>query len=109
MEEKFYWLGFSACPAIGPAGFKRILAEFKTAKAAWETPSPAMAGLIGKETAEKFEKFRKKFSIEDYIKELKEKDVWFLTLEDKEYPELLKGIKNPPYVLYGKGQVPAGA
>ncbi|MDP2637493.1 MAG: DNA-processing protein DprA, partial [Candidatus Levybacteria bacterium] len=29
--------------------------------------------------------------------------VWFLTLQDEEYPQLLKEIKNPPFVLYGKG------
>ena len=64
--------------------------------------------LIGEETAGKFDKFRGEFSIEDYIKKLKEKDVWFVTLQDKEYPELLKEIKNPPFVLYGCGQVPDG-
>ena len=61
--------------------------------------------LIGEETAGKFDKFRGEFSIEDYIKKLKEKDVWFVTLQDKEYPELLKEIKNPPFVLYGKGDL----
>ena len=84
MEERNYWLGFSAFPAIGPARFRKILKEFKTAKAAWEAKRP-------------------EFSIEDYIKKLKEKEVWFVTLEDEEYPQLLKEIKNPPFVLYGKG------
>jgi len=84
MEEKFYWLGFSSFPTIGPARFKKLLAEFKTAKAAWEVKKPD-------------------FSIENYFKKLKEKDVWYLTLLDKDYPQLLKEIKNPPFVLYGCG------
>jgi DNA processing protein len=87
MKERDYYLGFSTISGIGPAKFRKLLDEFKTAKAAWENIKP-------------------KFSIEDYLKQLKEKNVWFVTLQDKEYPELLKEIKSPPFVLYGKGQVP---
>ncbi len=87
MNERDYWLGFSALPGIGPARFRKLLAEFGTAKAAWEAKKPD-------------------FSIEKYLKQLEEKGVWFLTLEDKEYPQLLKEIKTPPFVLYGRGQAP---
>lgn len=31
---------------------------------------------------------------------------WVLTLNDKEYPQDLKNISNPPCILYGKGQLP---
>lgn len=103
MEERNYWLGFSAFPAIGPARLRKILEEFKTAKSAWEAARPPLAKLIGEETAGKFEAFKKEFSIEDYSQKLKEKDVWFVTLKDEEYPQLLKEIKNPPFVLYGRG------
>ena len=103
MIERNYWLGFSSFPGIGPARFKKLLEKFGTAKNAWQAPSLDKSGLIGVETGEKFDTFRKEFLIEDYIKKLKEKDVWFVTLEDKDYPELLKEIKNPPFVLYGRG------
>lgn len=106
MEERNYWLAFSGFPGIGPVKFKKLLEKFRTAKNAWEAASLTrrpLTKLIGEEQAEKFEGFKKAFSLEDYIKKLKEKDVWFVTLQDKDYPELLKEIKNPPYVLYGKG------
>lgn len=103
MNERNYWLGFSAFPAIGPARFRKLLGEFKTAKDAWRAPRPRLVKLIGEEAMGKFEEFRKEFSIEDYIKKLKEKDVWFLTLEDEDYPKLLKEVKNPPFVLYVRG------
>src|SRR3989344_7258678 len=86
MSERDYWLGFSALPGIGPAKFRKILKEFGTAKAAWGAK-------------------KSDFSIEEYLKQLKEKDVWFLTLLDENYPQILKEIKNPPFVLYGKGNV----
>jgi DNA processing protein len=84
MEEREYRLGFSTISGIGPAKFRKLLQEFGTAKAAWK--------------AKKLD-----FSIENYLKELKKRDVWFLTLEDEDYPQLLKQIKNPPFVLYGRG------
>lgn len=84
MNEKFYYLGFSAFPGIGPAKFGKLLEQYKTAKAAWEAKKP-------------------EFSIEKYLQQLKEKDVWFLTLLDEDYPQLLREIKNPPFILYGKG------
>jgi DNA processing protein len=87
MDERNYWLGFSTVPGIGPAKFKKLLEEFGTAKSAWSSLGPAKLN----------------FSIEDYLKKLKEKGVWFLTLKDEAYPRLLKEIRNPPFVLYGKG------
>jgi DNA processing protein len=84
MSERNYWLGFSAISGMGPAKFKKVLEEFKTAKSAWEAKKPD-------------------FSIENYLKKFKKENVWFLTLEDKAYPQILKEIKNPPFVLYGKG------
>lgn len=106
MDEKLYWLGFSAFPLMGPARFKRLIAEFKTAKNAREATSFArslLTKLIGEETTERFEKFKKTFSIEKYRQELEKKQVWFLTLEDEDYPRSLKQIQNPPFVLYGRG------
>lgn len=84
MEEKNYYLGFSAIPGMGPAKFRKLLEEFGTAKAAWEAKKPD-------------------FSIENYLRSLNKASVWFITLKDEEYPQLLKEIRTPPFVLYGRG------
>ena len=106
MEERFYWLGFSALSGVGPAKFRKLLEEFKTAKSAWTSTRPRLVEILGSELAERFDLLRNKFEIEKYLGELKCRNVWFVTLLDKEYPGLLKEIKNPPFVLYGRGQVP---
>src|SRR3989344_2172040 len=105
MEERNYWLGFSSFPGIGPAKLKKLLDIFGSAKDAWEAAMPRLAKLIGEEVANKFDNFRSKFSIENYVGQLIRKDVVFLISTDKEYPELLKKIKNPPFVLYCRGNV----
>ncbi len=103
MDEKNYWLGFSAFPGVGPIKFQKLLSEFKTAKRAWNTDVQKIEKILGQVLAKKFEDFRNKFSIEIYAKELKKRKISFLTLADKNYPELLKKSGRPPFVLYVKG------
>ncbi len=103
MDERDYWLGFSVFPGIGPFRFKKILEEFGTAKKAWNCSNSKILKILGESLGPKFVDFASKFSIENYLKSLKKENVWFLTLEDKHYPNLLSKIKNPPFVLYGRG------
>ncbi len=103
MSEREYWLPFSVFPGIGPAKFKKLLEKFKTAKNAWEATRSHPGKLLGEKLTEKFEDFRGKFSIANYSEELAKKNVWFLILTDKDYPQDLLRISNPPFVLYGKG------
>jgi len=103
MDDRNYWLGFSVFSGIGPMKFKKLLNSFGSAKDAWEVPKSDLARLLGEKLAEKFDEFRDKFSIEDYVNELEKKDVYFVTLKDKEYPKLLSQIRNPPFVLYVRG------
>lgn len=103
MEERNYWLPFSVFPGVGPAKFGLLFKHFGSAKNAWEATKSDLVKLLGEKLTEKFEDFRGKFSIAEYSKELKKKNVWFLILTDKDYPKDLLRISNPPFVLYGRG------
>src|SRR5579884_1873447 len=103
MEEKFYWLGFSAFSGIGPVKFQKLLAEFKTAQSAWNASDKDLKTILGPVLTNNFLEFRQTFVVEKYADQLEKKTVQFLTLADENYPELLKQISNPPFVLYMKG------
>lgn len=45
-----------------------------------------------------------KFSIERYLNDLYKLNIKFTTILDKNYPEKLKNIYNPPIILYYKGK-----
>ena len=105
MEERNYWIGFSVFPGIGPARFQTLLKTFGSAKDAWHASRKEIEKALGPKLAEHFETFRSNFSLEQYTKRVEEKNVWFVTLTDSEYPQLLKQIPNPPFVLYGKGDL----
>jgi DNA processing protein len=49
------------------------------------------------------DEFRDNFSIQEYFLKLQAEKVKFFTLDDPEFPKFLSGIKNPPFVLYVKG------
>ncbi|OGH21260.1 MAG: DNA protecting protein DprA [Candidatus Levybacteria bacterium RIFCSPLOWO2_01_FULL_38_13] len=102
-DERFYWLSFSLFPGIGPLKFKKLLNEFGTAEKAWKAPLDSLKKVIGDITSEKFDNFRKDFSVENYLLKLKKADVWFITSNDPFYPSSLLQIKNPPFVLFGRG------
>src|SRR3989344_7741673 len=104
-EEKDYWIGFSVFPGIGPVRFKLLLDYFGSAKKAWEAPISKLKDLhLGEKLTDEFAMFRKSYDIGTYLQELKDNKVSVLTLQDPRYPEHLKKISDPPFVLYVKGK-----
>jgi DNA processing protein len=103
MNEKLYWLGFSVFPGVGPGRFAKLLAAFGSAENAWNATEKELIEIIKPALTAEFLDFRKKFSIEEYEEKMLKAKVGYLTLNDSDYPQLLKEIKNPPFVLLVKG------
>lgn len=102
MEEKLYWLGFSAFPGVGPKRFKALLDKFHSAENAWKADKSELERVLGRFITANFSEFRKAFKSDVYYQKLITNKVSFLTLTDEEYPSLLKEIKDSPFVLYFK-------
>ncbi len=106
MDERLYWLGFSLFSGIGPARFRKLMAYFGTAQAAWEaTLEDLKISGIGNAVSEQFVAFRPTVSLSAYEQQLQEEHVQFLTQLDDAYPPLLSQIKKAPFVLYCKGNL----
>jgi DNA processing protein len=105
-QDKSYWLGFSQVPNVGPTRFTQLLAAFGTAKAAWNATEKELLPVIKPALTKQFLDFRETFSIEAYEEKLRRKNCWYLTLDDPDYPQLLKEAKNAPFVLFYIGQFP---
>lgn len=103
MDDRIYWLGFSAFPGVGPVLFRSLLGRFGTAKTAWTASESDLREILKTKLTEKFLIFRNTFDLEGYVEKLHEKEVGFLTLSDDLYPHLLSKIENPPFVLFIKG------
>jgi DNA processing protein len=105
MDERDYWLGFSAVPGIGPKRLERLVQMFGSAEKAWHATKGEKQKVIGDKIGEQLDQFTGDFAIEKYIENLDKKQVQFVTLFDDTYPALLKETDNPPFVLYIKGDV----
>lgn len=99
--EKSYWLAFSAFPQIGPVRFKLLLKYFGSAKKAWVANPREYIKLGLKNTfIADFNRFREEFDIDSYLLRVGKLGIKVVTLEDLNYPELLKKIEDSPYILY---------
>src|SRR2546430_15781835 len=62
---------------------------------------------IGEETAEAIGSWEKSVDLSGELKRIQEFGCHILTQTDKEYPDLLRQIYDPPIVLYVKGRLTA--
>ena len=103
MLENLYYLGFAVFPGVGPALFTKLLTRFESASKAWEASEKELKDQLPEKLVDEFTSFRKKFNPEEYANELDSKGIGYLTFLDEDYPQLLQSIKNPPFVLFYKG------
>lgn len=102
--ERDFFLAFAVSDGVGPKRFEVLLKHFGSAQKAWAGPKDEFEKCgVKDKTFEKFDAFRKKFDLEKYLIELSKKNIWFVTQNEKEYPQGLKSLQNPPIVLFGRG------
>jgi len=105
-DEKKYWFGFSAFAGIGPKKFALLRNYFGSAKKAWQaTPQDFLSIGLEEKLVAKFVSFREKINLDSSFLRLCENKIECQTLVDKNYPENLRKIDNPPYVLFVKGEI----
>ncbi|MBI2007295.1 MAG: DNA-protecting protein DprA [Candidatus Blackburnbacteria bacterium] len=102
-DERNAWIAFSCFPQIGPARFKLLLKYFGNAQKAWGATTQEYIKLSLKNTfIADFGRFREGFNLSSYLLRMEKLGVKVITLEDSDYPELLKKIDDSPYILYVK-------
>jgi DNA processing protein len=104
--EAKYFNAFNLIDGIGPIAFKKLLAYFKSLKTAWsaEIREFTQAGLT-KSIIEQISQKRPKINPDWEMEKLIKEGVDLITLQDKNYPKLLKEIYTPPALLYVRGKL----
>ncbi|MAF20628.1 MAG: DNA-protecting protein DprA [Parcubacteria group bacterium] len=99
-----YFNAFNLIGLIGPIGFKKLLAHFKSLENAWSAGINefSQAGL-NKSTIEQIRKQRPQINPDWEMEKLAKHQINLITIQDKNYPKLLKEIYAPPAVLYIRG------
>ncbi len=101
-----YYIALAAAPGIGPVRFKLLLTHFKSAEVIWRADETTLKKILTPALFNQFTKFRKSFDIERYFDKLSKLNIKVITLDDDNYPKLLKEISDAPPVLYVRGGIP---
>lgn len=102
--ERDFFLAFAVSDGVGPKRFENLLKHFGSAEKAWLGSKKEFENCgIKNKTFEKFDTFRKKFNPEKYLSVLQKNNIWFVAQKEKEYPQSLRSLPNPPIVLFGRG------
>lgn len=91
---------------LGSASLKKLLAYFGSAEIAWQAKLQDLARSgIGESLAQKIAEEKGKINPAEEMAKLEKENIQITTLEDENYPSLLKEIHNPPFVLYVRGEI----
>lgn len=106
MNERQYLTALYSFLPFGPARTKLLLRYFKSAENVWKADEKKLLEVgLQKPIVEKFLKHRKNFDLKKYFATLKQKNIGFITINDKNYPKNLMGLDDAPLVLYYRGNV----
>lgn len=105
-KEKLALLSLSYFTKLGPQKIKILSQIFTSYQAIWQASAKQLeyAGLKSKLITD-FISWRKLFKVEKALKELTQENINFITWHDPAYPDLLREISSPPYVLFYRGSL----
>jgi len=104
--EAKYYNAFNLIDGIGPIAFKKLLAYFDSLEKAWSANLNqfAQAGLEDS-LIKQIKEQRPKIKPDKEMEKLAKGSIDLITLQDKNYPKLLKEIYTPPALLYIRGKL----
>lgn len=105
-SEILYYVGFTKIDNIGPVRFQQLISYFGSAKNAWEAKFEDFLDLgWAHNFTEDIVKQRQSIDLESEMNKINRQKIKLITLEDNDYPQLLKEISDPPFLLYVKGKL----
>ncbi len=107
MTEKDYLLWLSNVQGIGSKTLEKTIEYFGSAENVFHASTDKLNGAkgINRDIIHNIVKNRDKKTIDNLLKDLKNNSIDVLCKNEENYPENLKNIFDPPYLLYKKGNM----
>ncbi len=100
------WILLSTFAKFGPKRLTKLFNHFGSAKKIKEADIKEFEYIgIKKDIAQEFKNFARKINLEKILNTLEKENINFIKITDNAYPELLKHIYDPPFLLYYKGRL----
>ena len=105
LEEKKYWIWLSLIPNLGSKKKQELLKLYNNPKIIYHLKEKELLNIkgIGEKVIENILDKNIKDSVEKNIEYMIKNDIDIISIQDKEYPQVLKEIYDPPISLYCKG------
>lgn len=107
MENLKYWVAFSKITYTHAKFVKRLWDTYGCIKEAWNAPTSDLIS-IGKMRSKSIEIFlekRKNINPDQLLEKALKDEIELISIEDENYPYLLKQIDDMPFLLYAKGNL----
>lgn len=106
--EEYYLMWLSRIHGMGYKRVESLIEHFGSATAVWAAHSSEFLEVknLGEVMANRIIASRKEAPLEEWIEELEEKEISFLSVYHPRYPWLLREIADPPVGIYLKGVLP---
>lgn len=104
MEDIRYWIWLSRIEGLNPKLLNDLLEKFDSPKELWnKTKEELIAEGVKEIYADRIVNDFYKQNLGSYLKYMSKNNIEIITIKDKDYPDKLKVIYDPPIVLYIKG------
>lgn len=106
-SEYKYWLAFAKYETIGGLNLLKVLYTFGSMQEAWNASQADWLQMEGRRSTSnaKFKDFQKTIDFDELIAEIDAKDIQIITINDDNYPYLLRQIPDPPAILFVQGDI----
>jgi DNA processing protein len=103
-QDTEYWIALNLAPGIGARTGRMLLKEWGSPAEIFKTGRKELEKFgLGRESVESLEKGEIIAEAESQLKRLEQMGAKIITLEESDYPDLLREIPDPPLVLYVLG------
>lgn len=104
MSARKYWLGFNVVKGIGPIRLRALRDHFGDLQHAWHAaPADLAAAGLDRRSLDSLLQARDSINLDQIERHVDNIGAVALTLDDPDYPALLREIPDAPPVLYVKG------
>lgn len=104
MQDSEYWIWLSRIEGLNPKILNDLLAKYISPKVLWNKTKKQLVEEGLKESyATEITNSTYRKNLNKYLKYMKENYIDLITINDKEYPQRLKQIYDPPVVIFIKG------
>ncbi len=107
MDDRLALLGLNLVEGLGPKRIASLISFFGSPSRAWDATAEEILEVpgMGERIAQVFLQVKRDGLLERELEIMEREGIGFLTILDEGYPSLLKEIKDPPPVIYVKGEL----